>query len=57
MTYSSALFRDSQQTLRDAQNEKYRALAASTDIGPDDHVLKSVAVGAALQNLQHADRL
>ena len=28
MTYSSALFRDSQQTLRDAQNEKYRALAA-----------------------------
>ena len=40
MTYSSALFRDSQQTLRDAQNEKYRALAASTDIGPDDHVLE-----------------
>ena len=40
MTYSSALFRDSQQTLRDAQNEKYRALVASTDIGPDDHVLE-----------------
>jgi cyclopropane-fatty-acyl-phospholipid synthase len=40
MTYSSALFRDSQQTLRDAQNEKYRALAASTDIRPDDHVLE-----------------
>lgn len=40
MTYSSALFRDSQQTLRDAQTEKYRALAASTDIGPDDHVLE-----------------
>lgn len=40
MTYSSALFRDSQQTLRDAQNEKYRALAASTDIGPNDHVLE-----------------
>ena len=40
MTYYSALFRDSQQTLRDAQNEKYRALAASTDIGPDDHVLE-----------------
>ena len=40
MTYSSALFRDSQQTLRDAQNEKYRALAVSTDIGPNDHVLE-----------------
>jgi cyclopropane-fatty-acyl-phospholipid synthase len=40
MTYSSALFRDSQQSLRDAQNEKYRALAASTNIGPDDHVLE-----------------
>ncbi len=40
MTYSSALFRDSQQDLRDAQNEKYRALAASTGIGPDDHVLE-----------------
>jgi cyclopropane-fatty-acyl-phospholipid synthase len=40
MTYSSALFRDSQQTLRDAQTEKYRALAASTNIGPDDHVLE-----------------
>jgi len=40
MTYSSALFRDSQQNLRDAQSEKYRALAASTGIGPDDHVLE-----------------
>ena len=40
MTYSSALFRDSQQSLRDAQSEKYRALAASTGIGPDDHVLE-----------------
>ncbi|MBL71036.1 MAG: SAM-dependent methyltransferase [Rhodobiaceae bacterium] len=40
MTYSSALFRDSQQTLRDAQNQKYRALAASADIGPNDHVLE-----------------
>ncbi|MBL6784623.1 MAG: class I SAM-dependent methyltransferase [PS1 clade bacterium] len=40
MTYSSALFRDSQQTLRDAQTEKYRALTASTNIGPDDHVLE-----------------
>lgn len=40
MTYSSALFRDSQQSLRDAQNEKYRSLAASTGIGPDDHVLE-----------------
>ena len=40
MTYSSALFRDSQHSLRDAQNEKYRALAASTNIGPDDHVLE-----------------
>ena len=40
MTYSSALFRDSQQTLRDAQNEKYRALAENTNIGPNDHVLE-----------------
>ena len=40
MTYSSALFRDSQQSLRDAQNEKYRALAESANIGPDDHVLE-----------------
>ena len=40
MTYSSALFRDSQQTLREAQNEKYRALVASADIGPNDHVLE-----------------
>ena len=40
MTYSSALFRDSQQNLRDAQNAKYRALAESADIGPDDHVLE-----------------
>lgn len=40
MTYSSALFRDSQQSLRDAQNEKYRALAKSANIGPDDHVLE-----------------
>ena len=40
MTYSSALFRDSQQSLRDAQNEKYRALAESAGIGPDHHVLE-----------------
>lgn len=40
MTYSSALFRDSQQSLRDAQNEKYRALAENTQIGPNDHVLE-----------------
>ena len=40
MTYSSALFRDSQQSLRDAQNEKYRALAENTQIGPGDHVLE-----------------
>jgi cyclopropane-fatty-acyl-phospholipid synthase len=40
MTYSSAVFRDSQQSLRDAQNEKYRALAESTGIGPDHHVLE-----------------
>ncbi len=40
MTYSSALFRDSQQSLREAQNAKYRALAESADIGPDDHVLE-----------------
>lgn len=40
MTYSSALFRDSQKSLRDAQNEKYRALAESASIGPDDHVLE-----------------
>ena len=40
MTYSSALFRDSQQSLREAQNAKYRALAESANIGPDDHVLE-----------------
>lgn len=40
MTYSSALFRDSQQSLREAQNAKYRALADSVKIGPDDHVLE-----------------
>ena len=40
MTYSSALFSDSQKSLRDAQNDKYRALAASTDIRPGDHVLE-----------------
>ena len=40
MTYSSALFRDSQQSLREAQNAKYRALADSTGIGPNDHVLE-----------------
>lgn len=40
MTYSSALFRESQQSLRDAQTEKYRALAESSNIGPDDHVLE-----------------
>ena len=40
MTYSSALFRDSQQSLRDAQAAKYRALCESANIGPDDHVLE-----------------
>jgi cyclopropane-fatty-acyl-phospholipid synthase len=40
MTYSSALFQDSQQSLRGAQNAKYRALAESANIGPDDHVLE-----------------
>ena len=40
MTYSSALFRDSQQSLREAQNAKYCALAESANIGPDDHVLE-----------------
>ena len=40
MTYSSALFRDSQQSLRQAQNAKYQALADSANIGPDDHVLE-----------------
>lgn len=40
MTYSSALFRDSQTSLREAQNAKYKALADSTQIGPNDHVLE-----------------
>ena len=52
MTYSSALFRDSQQTLRDAQNEKYRALAASTILALTIMFWKSVAAGVALPNLQ-----
>ena len=40
MTYSSALFRDSQQSLREAQTEKYRAFTESADIKAGDHVLE-----------------
>ncbi|MEL0072256.1 MAG: class I SAM-dependent methyltransferase, partial [Rhodobiaceae bacterium] len=40
MTYSSALFKDSQTDLRAAQAEKYRALAEAIDLQPDQHVLE-----------------
>jgi len=40
MTYSSALYADGANDLESAQNAKYRALAASTKIGKDDHVLE-----------------
>ena len=48
MTYSSALFRDSQQSLRDAQNAKYRALAESANpSAPMTMFWKSAAAGVA----------
>jgi cyclopropane-fatty-acyl-phospholipid synthase len=40
MTYSAARFSNSQMSLRDAQNEKYRRLAQRAEIGPNDHVLE-----------------
>ena len=40
MTYSSALFKDSQTDLRAAQTEKYRALAEAIDLQADHHVLE-----------------
>ncbi|MDC0147756.1 cyclopropane-fatty-acyl-phospholipid synthase family protein [Alphaproteobacteria bacterium] len=40
MTYSSARFSNHQMSLREAQDEKYRRLAKSANIGPDDHVLE-----------------
>jgi len=40
MTYSSAIFKDGQMNLMDAQNEKYANLIKQTGIGADDHVLE-----------------
>ena len=40
MSYSSALFRDESQSLPDAQDEKYRTLAAMLDLRADHHVLE-----------------
>jgi cyclopropane-fatty-acyl-phospholipid synthase len=40
MTYSSGVFDDHTRTLEQAQREKYRRLAGSVGIGPDDHVLE-----------------
>lgn len=40
MTYSAARFSNSQMSLRDAQNEKYRRLAQRAEIGANDHVLE-----------------
>ena len=40
MTYSSARFSNPQMSLTEAQNEKYRSLAESANIGPNDHVLE-----------------
>ena len=40
MTYSAARFSNSQMSLREAQNEKYRSLAQQAKIGPNDHVLE-----------------
>ena len=54
MTYSSALFKDSQTDLRAAQAEKYRALAEAIDLQPTIMFWKLVAAGAALPNLPRA---
>nr|WP_256515507.1 cyclopropane-fatty-acyl-phospholipid synthase family protein [Alsobacter ponti] len=40
MTYSSALFAHRDEDLSSAQTRKYRALAETTRIGPDSHVLE-----------------
>ena len=40
MTYSSALYKDGQMSLQDAQNEKYANLVRQTGISADDHVLE-----------------
>jgi cyclopropane-fatty-acyl-phospholipid synthase len=40
MTYSSAVFESRDQSLADAQRNKYRILAEKAQIGPEDHVLE-----------------
>ena len=40
MTYSSAIYKDRQMSLHDAQNEKYANLVRQTGIGSNDHVLE-----------------
>jgi cyclopropane-fatty-acyl-phospholipid synthase len=40
MTYSSAVFAEGGEDLRDAQLEKYRAVARSLDLKPGQHVLE-----------------
>jgi cyclopropane-fatty-acyl-phospholipid synthase len=40
MTYSSAVFTDEDQSLSDAQQEKYRRLAELAEITAEDHVLE-----------------
>jgi cyclopropane-fatty-acyl-phospholipid synthase len=40
MTYSSALFDSEDQSLADAQRNKYRSLAEKAQLGPGDHVLE-----------------
>ncbi len=40
MTYSSAIYKDGQMSLHDAQNEKYANLVRQTGISADDHVLE-----------------
>jgi cyclopropane-fatty-acyl-phospholipid synthase len=40
MTYSSAIFSAPEQSLQDAQLEKYRAIACNLQLKPGDHVLE-----------------
>jgi len=40
MTYSSAVFESGDQSLADAQRNKYRSLAEKAQLGPGDHVLE-----------------
>ena len=40
MTYSAARFSNSDMSLQQAQEEKYRSLAQTAEIGPNDHVLE-----------------